>query len=161
MLALFDLIPKWVWVALVATLSATSCKLKLDNTGLTLEIEKHATKIAQLKTDIQTATADAERQSADFERTAREAERLQTARASANRVAAVAASAELERLRVALSAYTAPRLAASPATFAASLDNPDPLPELFIDCSRRYVELAVQADGHANDAKALMDAWPK
>jgi hypothetical protein len=159
MMALLDLIPKWVWVALVAALSATSCKLKLDNTGLTLEIEKHATKIAQLETSIQVANADAARQSADMERAARAAEQAQVARAAANRRDSVAASAELERLRIALSAFSAKPAAA--VAEAPRTDDTNPIPELFLDCSRRYVELAGKADGHANDAKTLMDAWPK
>ena len=31
---------------------------------------------------------------------------------------------------------------------------------LFRDCSRRYQELGVQADGHANDVRTLVEAWP-
>ena len=31
---------------------------------------------------------------------------------------------------------------------------------LFSDCSRRYQELGVQADGHANDVRTLTEAWP-
>ena len=31
---------------------------------------------------------------------------------------------------------------------------------LFSDCSRRYQELGVQADGHANDVRTLVEAWP-
>lgn len=31
---------------------------------------------------------------------------------------------------------------------------------LFSDCSRRYQELGVQADGHAADVRALTEAWP-
>ena len=34
------LIPSWVWAALVATLAATSCKLKLDLGSVQLELEK-------------------------------------------------------------------------------------------------------------------------
>ncbi|MGL4574543.1 MAG: hypothetical protein ACRCV9_07115 [Burkholderiaceae bacterium] len=37
----------------------------------------------------------------------------------------------------------------------------DTLGELLSACSQRYSDLAEKADGHAADAKALMDAWPK
>jgi hypothetical protein len=161
MLTLFDLIPKWLLAALVAALAATSCKLKWDNSGLSLEIEKHATLVAQLEASIAQTTALAQQQVADYERNAREAERQQGIRAAAARNDASVAAGELDRLRVALSDYTKPRLTASAASIAPGLDYTNPIPELFLDCSRRYVELAVKADGHANDAKTLMDAWPK
>jgi hypothetical protein len=161
MLALIDLIPKWVWLALVAALSATSCKLKLENGSLSLEIEKHATHIAQLETRMAEANADAAQQAADNQARARAVEQQASARASANRVAAASAASELERLRVALSGYTRPRLTSSAATLAPGLDYADPLPELFLDCSRRYIDVASKADGHALDAQTLMGAWPK
>jgi hypothetical protein len=161
MLTLLNLIPNWLLAALVATLAATSCKLKWDNSGLSLEIEKHATHIAQLETSIAQTTALAQRQSADFERTAREAERQAVARASVARRDAASANAELERLQLALAGYTSPRLSASAVTFAPGIDYTDPVPELFLDCSRRYIELAIKADGHVNDVQTLTGAWPQ
>ena len=32
--------------------------------------------------------------------------------------------------------------------------------ELFVDCGRRYTELAEKADGHATDVRTLTEAWP-
>lgn len=161
MLALLNLIPKWVLAALIATLAATSCKLKWDNNGLSLEIEKHATTIAQLETSIANTTADAQRQSADLQRVARQAETAATVRAAALRRDADRAAGELDRLRTALETYTAPRLTASSVTFAPGLDAADKLPELFLDCSRRYGEVARDADIWKNDAVKLYEAWPK
>ena len=160
MLALLDLVPKWVWLAIIAALSATSCKLKLENGQLSIEVEKHATHIAQLQTTLAQADADAQKQAAENQARARAVEQQATARAAANRVAAANASAELDRLRVALSDYTRPRLT-SAAPLAPGLDYTDPLPELFLQCSARYIEVAGKADGHANDAKTLVDGWPK
>jgi hypothetical protein len=50
------------------------------------------------------------------------------------------------------------RLASAPGT---GLDYADPFPDLFLDCSKRYIDMAGKADGHATDAKTLMDAWPR
>ena len=161
MLALLNLVPKWVWLAVIAALSATSCKLKLENGQLSIEVEKHATKIARLEANIANTTADAEHQAAEFERTARQAEKAAAVRTASLRRDTDRANSELERLRVALSAYAGPRLTARTASIAPGLDYTDPLPELFLDCSRRYIDLAGKADGHANDAKTLMEAWPK
>lgn len=161
MLTLFNLVPKWLLVAIVAMLSATSCKLKWDNGQLSIEVEKHATHIAQLETSIANTSAEAARHSADLERTARAAEKAAAVRQAALRRDAESARTELDGLRVALSAYTKPRLTASSASIAPGLDYTDPVPELFLQCAGRYVDLAAKADGHASDVKTLMDAWPK
>lgn len=160
MLALLDFVPKWVWLAIIAALSATSCKLKLENGQLSIEVEKHATHIAQLETSIQSTSRQAAEQAANMERQAREAEKNAAVRTAAIRRDADSAHSELDRLRVALSDYTRPRLTSS-ATLAPSLDYTDPLPELFLQCSARYIEVAGKADGHANDAQALVNGWPK
>jgi hypothetical protein len=150
-----------VWLAIIAALSATSCKLKLENGQLSIEVEKHATKIAQLETGIAQSSRLAAERLARNETQAREAEKSAAVRVAALRRDSDRASSELERLRVTLADYTRPRLTASPASIAPGLDHTDPLPELFLDCSRRYIDMAEKADGHANDAKTLMDAWPK
>ena len=161
MLALLNVVPRWVWLAIIAALSATSCKLKLENGQQSIEVERHATKLAQLGTGIANTTADAQRQAADLQRTARQAETAATVRAVALRRDADRATGELARLRSTLEAYTAPRLTASTASIAPGLDYTDPRTELLLDCSRRYVDLAGKADGHASDVKTLIDAWPK
>jgi hypothetical protein len=161
MMVLLDLVPKWVWLAIVAALSATSCKLKLENGNLTLEVEKHETHIAQLQTTMAQADADAQKQALELERKASDAAKAQRIREASIRRDTNVASAELERLRIALSDYTRPRLTSSTATLAPSLDYADPLSELFLQCSARYIDLAGKADGHANDAQTLVDAWPK
>lgn len=161
MLTLFNLTPKWVLVAIVAMLSATSCKLKWDNGQLSIEIEKGKTHVALLERNISETTASAAKQAASLEKSAREAEKTAAVRQAALRRDAESARTELDGLRVALSAYTKPRLTASSASIAPGLDYTDPVPELFLQCAGRYVDLAAKADGHASDVKTLMDAWPK
>jgi hypothetical protein len=80
MIALFDLIPKWVWAALVAALTATSCKLTIDNAGFRLEIEKGKTEIAQVRGEHLAAVTKATEQAAAIQAAARKTEQdLQTA----------------------------------------------------------------------------------
>ena len=67
MTALFALIPRWVYAALVAMLAATSCKFKLDKAGLTLEVEKHKVAAAQLEASQQAALAQATAKARDTE----------------------------------------------------------------------------------------------
>ena len=157
-----DSIPRWVWAALVAALAATSCKLKWDNTGLSIEIEKGKTNVAQLETSIARGNEQAAAQATLFIQQARAAEQKRSEREKALLADATGARSELERLRVAVSqtrsTYSLSRLASTPGT---GLDVADPFPDLLLDCSKRYIDMAGKADGHANDAKALTDAWPR
>lgn len=161
MLLLLDLVPRWVWMALVAMFAATSCTLKIENGTLSLEIEKHATRIAELKAGIQASNANAAEQAARFTQQARKAEQARAAREQALLDDAAGARNELERLRTTVSAYRAPHgLRAPTGAITTGTEYTDPIPELFIACTERYIELARVADGHANDAQALIDAWP-
>lgn len=51
-------------------------------------------------------------------------------------------------------------IAAARESPAACLVSADTHAQLFASCEREYRGLAEKADGHAADAKALMDAWP-
>ena len=68
MAALFALIPRWVYAALIAMLAATSCKFKWDKDGLALEVEKHKVAAAQLEASQQAALAQATAKARDTER---------------------------------------------------------------------------------------------
>jgi hypothetical protein len=56
--AFFEAIPKWVWVAIVAVLSATSCKLHYSNGQLEIEVHKAATKVAEAQGETQKLKTD-------------------------------------------------------------------------------------------------------
>lgn len=162
MLALLDLVPKWVWAALVAALSATSCKLKLENGELYLEIEKGKTYANALAASIANATAIAEKSARE------DMERVQQAESSARlRVASLerdrnSARAELGRLQLALQERSSGSSSGAPKTSAyAPAEYSDPTADLLLQCSSRYIELAGKTDGYVNDIKTLTEAWPK
>ena len=67
MTALFALVPRWVYAALIAMLAATSCKFKWDKDGLALEVEKHKVAAAQLEAQQQAALAQATAKARDTE----------------------------------------------------------------------------------------------
>ena len=162
MLAILDLVPRWLWMALVVALSATSCKLKWDNGQLSIEIEKGKTYVAQLERSISQANeASAATALADNQRV-RAAEEAANSRVRALAADRASANTELARLRDALAVYTAPSgLTGKAGSLAPTLDTADPLPDLLVQCSSRYSELAGKADGHASDVQTLMAAWPK
>ena len=56
---MIDAIPKWLLAAAVATLAATSCKLKIDKDGITLELEKTRTIAAEREAEYQVERARA------------------------------------------------------------------------------------------------------
>jgi hypothetical protein len=72
---MLDFIPKWAMAALLAMLAATSCKLKFDKDGLSLEVEKHQTEIAMLTAQYATERATASEAFAEATEKARVAER--------------------------------------------------------------------------------------
>lgn len=156
-----DFVPKFVWVTLVAVLAATSCKLKIDNNGLTLEVEKHATRIAELKEGISSANEQSALARKAMEERLREATAASQARERSLVADRARLTTELDGLRVDVSkAQGSFGLRAPANSTGTGLDYPDPIPELFLDCSRRYSDMAGKADGHANDAKTLIGAWP-
>lgn len=154
-----DFIPKGALVALAVAFAATSCKFKADKDGMSIEIEKGKTHVAQLQTVLAQSNAQAQEQSAIAERKARTALEDAARRERALAADARAARSELDGLRTAASTY-ALRPSASAVPIAPSLDYPNPFPELFLQCAERYIDLAAKADGHASDAKTLSDAWP-
>jgi len=157
-----DFVPKFVWAALVAVLAATSCKLKVDNNGLSLEVEKHATRIAELKNGISAANEQAAFTGAAMEKRVREATAASQARERTLVSDRARAVSELDGLRVAVARTQAGfGIRANPNTIGTGLDYDDPLADLFLDCSRRYLDMAGKADGHLNDALTLQESWPR
>ena len=72
---------------------------------------------------------------------------------------AVGARSESQRLRDALeTASTALRLPGD--TCKASIDYADAASVLLAQCAATYTDVAGKADGHSNDAKTLIEAWP-
>lgn len=161
MLAILNLVPRWALAAVIAMLAATSCKFKWENGQLSIEVEKHATKIAQLESSIHAANEASAKQAAKFEQQARAAEQARATREKALVADAAGAKSELDRLRVAVSTYTAARVTAKPSAIGTGLDAADPFPELFVESAGRYADLAATCDRHVNDIKTLIDAWPR
>lgn len=87
-----------------------------------------------------------------------EAIHASTIRAQRARADADAARAELDGLRSDLAAGAAAASGESPAACA---QRAAALSDVFGQCAARYRDLAERADRHADDARTLMDAWPR
>jgi hypothetical protein len=93
-----------------------------------------------------------------FRQRAEAAARAAQSRNGALSADAANARAESERLRDLLTATRADIAESS----RASLDEyATAISVVFDQCERAYQELARAADGHASDARTLIDAWPK
>ena len=79
------------------------------------------------------------------------------ARASRLRGDVDRARAELDRLRTQL-LRTMPGAEATP---GACVERANTTDQLLLECADALSEMAGKADRHANDAKTLIDAWPK
>ena len=125
MTALFALIPRWVYAALIAMLAATSCKFKLDKDGLTLEVEKHKVAAAQLEASQQAALAQATAKARDTEQAL--VAKVETIQEESNaQITALARQRDdlRQRLRAAATATVTARSLSGPASVAAAAETP-------------------------------------
>ena len=153
-----NLIPRWALLAALVALSATCAALKFSNVKQSIEIERGKTYVAKIEAAVAQSNADAATQAANFERQAKDAQVAAANRERALRADAGMALDELERLSHATSDYA---LRAKASAIGTGLDVADVFPELFLNCSRRYVEVAGEADQWRSDAIKLFEAWPK
>ena len=159
MLTLLNAIPRWVWMALAAALSATSCKLKLDKDGLAIEIHKARTEIATQQALFDAERADAAQIFAETVREYRVKEQQLVAVADQARrdrdvqVAAARRSADVLRERLLVYTEAQPVAAGysiSAATSAARPFAPGSVGALLrdeaADVARRFIDEAERAD---------------
>jgi len=123
---------------------------------------RYTGQIARIQSEQAEAVADA-RQAAINEATRLQAQKDQALHEAAqqaqrNAAAAAAARRESDGLRVEL---TEARLRMSSSTCASVRDHAAALSGVFDQCVGSLEGMARQADGHALDARTLMQAWPK
>ena len=123
---------------------------------------RYTGQIARMEANHSQALADA-RQIAIDEATRRQAQKDEALREAAlqaqrNAAAAAAARRESDGLRVEL---TEARLRMSSSTCASVRDHAATLSTVFDQCVGVLEGMAGKADGHALDARTLMNAWPK
>ena len=104
------------------------------------------------------ATADAMEQTITLQEKKDNALKQAQQTAAANAAAAARARSELDWVRDYHSRTT---VEVSSATCPSVRDHTTALAAVFGECSAALTDMAKKADGHALDAKALIDAWPK
>ena len=123
MTALFAMVPRWAYAALIAMLAATSCKFKWDKDGLALEVEKHKVAAAQLEASQQAALAQATAKARDTEQAL--VAKVETIQEESNaQITALARQRDdlRQRLRAAATAAVTARSLSGPASVAAAAE---------------------------------------
>ena len=120
--------------------------------------EQIATMKAAQQEALNTATREARAQESKRFQGVQDAESAAKTRAVAARRDADAARSELERLRDTIRTSTG---GVSGESAAACVARADAGGELLAQCAAAYSDLAAVADRHANDARTLIEAWPK
>ena len=122
--------------------------------------EAQEARIARIKTQHAEAQAQATAQAlattAQMQKDRDDAIQKAQERAQQNAAAAAAARRTADSLRAQLA--SAQRIASAPP--AAVAEYASTAGELLADCGAEVAELAAKADGHANDVRTLIEAWP-
>ena len=123
---------------------------------------RYDAQIADIRAQHSRALADAHQKALDdtikMQRTKDDAIKAAEQRAKQNAAAAAAARADADSLRTQLDGVPA-RIAR--ATDSAVREYAHASSVVFAECVRSYQELAGKADGHANDARLMLEAWPQ
>lgn len=123
---------------------------------------RYDAQISKLNTQHAIAIADAHQKALDdtikLQRTKDDAIEQAEQRATQNAAFAAAARRDADGLRAQLASVPA-RIAS--ATDSAVREYANAASVVFDQCVRSYQELASAADGHANDARLMLEAWPR
>lgn len=122
---------------------------------------RYDAQLSKLHAQHATALADAHQKALDdtikLQRTKDDAIKQAEQRAKQNAASSAAARADADSLRAQLASVQG-RIAS--ATDSAVREYANAASVVFAECVRSYQELATAADGHANDARLMLGAWP-
>jgi len=157
-IALLDLVPRWVLVAALVAMSVLCGYLTSGLLIAKLDAANAQSEVASLRVEISDANAKAATQAATLSQAVVKAQNEAKNREAILRSAAAAAATESDGLRDDLSAA---RQHIDQLSRDAIVERSDAVSAVLADCSRRYQGMAEKAERHASDVKTLIDAWPK
>lgn len=158
MIALLNLIPRWLLLAAIVALAALSAKLSFDAGSARSDLAEVRVEKADLETAVAQANARAQTQATEFSNKVIKAQNDAKERETTLRSAAVAAAFESDGLRDDLATL---RVQLDQTTRAAAIERALALGVVLQQCSKEYQGLAAIADRHASDVQTLIQAWPK
>lgn len=129
--------------------------------GWTVQSWRYGEQIATMQKEAAEATTKAVQEAREEERADQkrinDALREANLRAQKNQALARALDGDIDRLRAQLATDTANL---SQASLEASRKYAATVAELFGSCTKEYLDMAGKAQGHAEDARLMREAWP-
>ena len=164
-LALLDLVPRWLLAAAIAALSALVvvdyvriAAIQVELAGAATDLADSRTEVASLNTAIAQAATRAALQAAVLSQAVLKAQNDAKIREAGLRSAADAAAAESGGLRDDLAAM---RGKYDQLSRDALIERDLAVGAVLTECTARYQGMASKAERHASDVRTLVDAWPK
>jgi hypothetical protein len=157
-LGLLEFIPRWLLVAIIAGMAATSCKLQIDVASAQRDVIRSHEQVATYEALMLKEAAKAAEDARAMQAKVTEAQNDARKREIFLRAAADGARGELDGLRIEIDAA---RDQLAGASKNAAVERAIAVGAVLQDCSRRYTGLAEKADRHVSDIRTLTDSWPK
>ncbi len=158
MIALLELVPRWVLLALLAGAVALSGAQTVRLAGARADVAAERQVAADLRASIAEANTQAAETAAENYRLSLKAQNEAHQREEGLRAAADRARRESDGLRNDADSL---RLQLEAGTRAAAIDRAVAVGAVLSQCGARYQVLAQRCDRHVNDLQTLIEAWPK
>lgn len=164
MTKIFDLVPSWLYAAVVALLMVGLLGQRVQVSNAKAAQARSAQALADYKLSVSETTrilqAANDRNAA--ENTARQLEATNAARTREAALRGAADDLRLERdrllnaIRVASRGYPVPR-----ATGTAKAEPANPIADVLGQCTAEVSEMVRAADDHASDLRTMIESWPR
>ena len=164
MTKIFDLVPSWLYAAVVALLLVGLLGQRVQVSNAKANVARSAQALSEYKLSVSETTrilqASNDRRAADNH--ARQLEALSAARTRETLATRSADDLRLERDRLLDAVRVATRRDRVPSAAATAEAQPaDPIADVLGRCTAEVQELAGAADAHASDTQTLIDSWPR
>jgi hypothetical protein len=164
MTKIFDLVPSWLYAAVIALLLVGLLGQRVQVSNAKANVARSAQALAEYKLSVSETTrilqAANDRKAADNH--ARQLEALNAARTRETLAARAAYDLRLERDKLLDAVRVATRRHRVPSASATAEAQPaDPLANVFGQCTAEVSELVRAADDHASDLQTMIDSWPR
>lgn len=164
MTKIFDLVPGWVYAAVIALLLVGVLGQRVQVSNAKANVARSAKDLADYKLSVSETTrilqAATDRKAAE-----NNARQLEATNAARTREAALRGAADdlrlerdrlLDAIRIASRGYPVPRAAGT-----AKAEPADPIADVLGQCTAEVQELAGASDAHASDVQTLIESWPR
>lgn len=164
MTKIFDLIPSWLYCAVLALMAFFMLGQRVQVSNAKAAVARSAKDLSDYKLSVSETTRILQAAN-DRKAAAQITQQLEAQNAAKTREAALRTDADglrTERDSLLNAIHIASRRDPVPSTTASAKAQPaDPIADVLGECTAEVQELAGAADGHASDVETLEDSWPK